>query len=57
MHSEAYLELIGQVGSTPHEFFEDFVRQEKDLLKNHKSTFKQLVKQNSIRMGSDVTLV
>jgi len=32
------------------------VRQEKELLKNHKSTFKQLVKQNSIRMGSDVTL-
>lgn len=32
------------------------MRQEKDLLKNHKSQFKQLVKQNSIRMGSDVTL-
>ena len=52
---ECYLDLVGQVGSTPLEFFEDFVRQEKDLLKHHKSNFKQLVKHNSIRMGSDVT--
>lgn len=31
------------------------VRDEKMILNNHKSNFKQLVKQNSIRMGSDVT--
>lgn len=31
------------------------MRQEKDVLKSHKSNFKQLIKQNSIRMGSDVT--
>ena len=31
--NECYLDLIGQVGSTPHEFFEDMVRTEKDLLK------------------------
>ena len=42
------------MGSTPHEFFEDYVRQEKDLLKHHKSSFKQLVKHNCIRLGSDV---
>ena len=52
--NECYLDLIGQVGSTPLDYFEDFVRQEKDLLKHHKSNFKQLVKHNSIRMGSDV---
>lgn len=52
---KTYLELISQVGSTPLEFFEDFVREEKDSLKHHKSNFKQLVKQNCIRMGSDVT--
>ena len=50
-----YLDLVGQVGSTPLEFYEDLVRQEKDLLKHHKSGFKQLVKQKSIRMGSDVS--
>lgn len=35
------------------EFYEDLVKQEKDLLKHHKSSFKNIVKQNSIRMGSD----
>ena len=52
---QSYLDLVGQVGSTPLEFFEDFIKEEKDVLKLHKSDFKQLVKQNSIRMGSDVT--
>ncbi len=48
-----YLDLIGQVGSTPLEYYEDLVKEEKDLLKHHKSSFKNMVKQNSIRMGSD----
>lgn len=42
--NDCYLDLVGQVGSTPLEFFEDMVRQEKDLLKHQKSNFKQLVK-------------
>lgn len=53
--NQQYLDLVGQVGSTPHEYYEDMVRQEKDLLKHHKSNFKSLVKKNSIRMSSDVS--
>lgn len=44
MRDPAYLDLVGQTGSTPLEFFEDLVREEKDRLKEHKSGFKQLVK-------------
>ena len=55
MKNECYLGLIGQVGSTPLEYYEDMVKQEKDQLKHHKSNFKTLVKQNSIRMGSDIS--
>ena len=51
----AYLDLIGQVGSTPHEYYEDMVREEKEQLKLHKSDFKQLLKSNGIRLGSSVT--
>lgn len=51
----AYLDLIGQPGSTPSEYFEDRVKEEKDQLKLHKSAFKSLVKQNGIRLGSDVS--
>jgi len=50
-----YLDLVGQPGTTPHEYFEDYVKEEKDLLKEHKSAFKQLIKSNGIRFPSDVT--
>ena len=39
-----YNQLIGQVGTTPHEFFEDFVKIEKEALDEHKSSFKQVMK-------------
>ena len=39
-----YTNLVGQLGSTPREIFEDVVNEERDLLKVHKSPFKQLVK-------------
>ena len=51
----AYLDLIGQSGTTPCEYFEEHVRKERDQLKLHKSAFKGLVKQHGIRLGSDVT--
>lgn len=49
------MDLVGQPGTTPHEYFEDFAKEEKDLLKEHKSAFKQLIKSNGIRFPSDVT--
>jgi hypothetical protein len=50
-----YLDLVGQPGTTPHEYFEDLAKEEKDVLKEHKSAFKQLIKSNGIRFPSDVT--
>jgi len=39
-----YVNLVGQVGSTPHEIFDDLVNEERDLLNFHKAPFKQLIK-------------
>ena len=39
-----YYNLVGQPGSTPHELFEDTITEEKDLLKIHKPSFKNLIK-------------
>ena len=57
MRHPAYLDLIGQSGSTPYDYFEDNVKREKEHLKLHKSAFKSLVKTNGIRLGSDVSQV
>lgn len=45
---------MGQPGTTPHEYFEDMCKEEKEKLKENKSAFKQLIKQNGIRFPSDV---
>ncbi len=37
---DVYLNLVGQIGSTPRELFEDAVAEEKELLNVHKSAFK-----------------
>jgi len=52
-----YLDLVGQPGTTPYEYFEDFAKEEKDVLKEHKSAFKQLIKSNGIRFPSDVSFL
>ena len=49
--------MVGQCqsnGSTPHELFEDILKEEKDLLKKHKAEFKKTVKTNNIRFAIDV---
>lgn len=54
VRTSEYLDLVGQPGTTPHEYFEDMAKEEKELLKEHKSAFKQLIKSNGIRFPSDV---
>lgn len=49
-----YLNLVGQLGSTPHEIFEDAISEERDLLNIHKASFKNLVKTNSIKFSSNI---
>jgi len=49
------LNLIGQSGTTPHEIYEDLQKEEKELLKKHKSDFKTLVKTKGIRLPANVT--
>ena len=39
-----YLDLVGQPGTMPIEYFEDLAKEEKEVLKEHKSAFKQLIK-------------
>jgi hypothetical protein len=41
-------------GSTPHELFEDAIKNEKEILKKYKAEFKKIVKTNNIRFASDV---
>jgi len=48
------LNLVGQLGSTPHEIFEDAISEERDLLNIHKASFKNLVKTNSIKFSSNI---
>lgn len=42
-----FVNLIGQPGTSPHEFFEHFVNEEKEILKKHKPSFKTLIKVTS----------
>ena len=48
------MDLAGQSGTTPHEYFEDMCKEEKENLRVYKSAFKQLIKSNGIRFSSDV---
>ena len=43
-----YLTLVGQIGSTPHEIFDDAITEERDLLSMHKPSFKSLIKVSPI---------
>lgn len=36
----AYYDFIGQAGTTPLEYFEDFIKIENEALNDHKSSFK-----------------
>ena len=54
LKEEAYLELLQQPGTTPHEIFEDTLKSEKEMLKCYKTDFKKLVKTNCIKFPSDV---
>ena len=50
-----YMNLVGQLGSTPHEIWEDLIAEEVDILKIHKPGFKSLIKSNGIRFPNNVT--
>ena len=51
---EEYLNLIGQKGSTPHDFFTDIISQLKKDYKENKMIFKTILKENNIKFNSNI---
>ena len=52
---EEYLNLIGQKGSTPHDFFIDIISQLKKDYKENKMIFKTILKENNIKFNSNIS--
>ena len=52
---EEYLNLLGQSGSTPYDFFNDLIISLKQEYKKNKAILKQILKSNTIKFSSNIT--
>jgi len=50
-----YQNMLGQLGSTPRELFEEFIASEKEIFKQQKGTLKQIIKTGTIELRSSMT--
>ena len=52
---EEYLNLLGQPGSTPHDFFNDVIMALRDEYKQNRKILKKILKENTIKFSANIS--
>ena len=52
---EEYLNLLGQTGSTPHDFFNDVMMALRDEYKQNRKILKKILKENTIKFSANIS--